>query len=163
MRRLSLSLIAAFSVLTGSAQAESQIPPNLFPPPGVVLIGQFAASGVQIYQCSLVGSALQWTFVAPQATLVNAQNQVFAQHSAGPTWEATDGSKVVGQVLQSAPSPIGAIPWLLLSGMPSGNGVLSGTRFIQRLNTVGGALSGGCSPSGSQQQVNYTADYAFYR
>jgi FtsP/CotA-like multicopper oxidase with cupredoxin domain len=161
MRRLSLSLIAAFSVLTGSAHA--QIPANLFPAPGAVLIGQFPASGVQIYQCSLVGSALQWTFVAPRATLVNAQNQVFAQHYAGPTWEATDGSKVVGQMMQSAPSPIGAIPWLLLSGMPSGNGVLSGTRFIQRLNTVGGALSGGCSPSGSQQEVNYTADYVFFR
>jgi hypothetical protein len=162
MRRISLSVIAALSLLTGSANA--QIPLNLMTPPGTMLIGQYAANGVQIYRCSLVGSAFSWTFVAPLAVLVNAQNQVFAQHFAGPTWAAPDGSQVVGRVLQSAPAPRpGSIPWLLLAGTATGTGVLGNVRFIQRLNTVGGVLSGACAPANAEQQVPYTADYLFYQ
>jgi len=135
MRRTLLFFVAAFSMLTGSAYA--QIPANLFPAPGTVLIGQFSATGVQIYRCSLVGSAFQWTFVAPEASLVDAQNRLFARHYGspeGPVWEAGDGSRVVGRVLQSAPSPLpGVIPWLLLGSNATPNGVLAGTRFVQRL------------------------------
>jgi hypothetical protein len=36
---------------------------------------------------------------------------VFAKHYAGPTWEAADGSKIVGKALANEPAPkAGAIP-----------------------------------------------------
>jgi hypothetical protein len=59
-----------------------------------------------------------------------------ATHFAGPTWQATDGSKVVG-VRPPAGSVIvdpPAIPWLLLSADPdeAAPGILVNTTFIQR-------------------------------
>ena len=64
-----------------------------------------------------------------------------------------------------------AIAWLLLQTVGSQDGrgggdTLSGTTFIQRLNTSGGvAPSTGCKTSndvGHQAFVPYTADYFFY-
>jgi Protein of unknown function (DUF3455) len=66
----------------------------------------------------------------------------------------------------------GAIPWLLLTVVgfkdgPTGGDTLSGTKFIQRLNTSGGvAPATGCSSPtdvGNKAFVPYTADYFFYK
>ena len=65
-----------------------------------------------------------------------------------------------------------AIAWLLLDGVgsqngPTGGDKLTGTTFVQRLNTTGGlAPSTGCSSLtdvGNQAFVPYTADYFFYK
>lgn len=66
----------------------------------------------------------------------------------------------------------GAIPWLLVTIVghvdgPDGGDRLSGTTYIQRLNTHGGiAPSTGCTSSadlGNTAFVPYTTDYYFYR
>ena len=90
---------------------------------------------------------------------------MFAKHYAGPTWEAPDGSKVVGKVLVNELAPkAGAIPWLLLSTESSGSGVLAGVRFVQRVNTSGGLGPTGAFPTtGTERRVDYTADYIFYK
>jgi len=87
------------------------------------------------------------------------------KHYAGPTWEAPDGSKIVGKVLANEPAPkAGAIPWLLLSTESSGSGVLAGARFVQRVNTSGGVgPTGACPTAGTERRVDYTADYIFYK
>jgi hypothetical protein len=73
------------------------------------------------------GAATEWSFEAPEAALVDSQGRPFARHYAGPTWEATDRSKIVGTALATEPSPkAGAIPWLLLSTKSSGSGYLPG-------------------------------------
>jgi hypothetical protein len=42
---------------------------------------------------------------------MNGQGKRIGGHYAGPTWEANDGSKVVGEVLQRADAPRpGAVP-----------------------------------------------------
>jgi hypothetical protein len=50
---------------------------------------------------------------------------------------------------------------------PTGGTTLTGTTFIQRLNTVGGlAPSTGCENSqdlGAKAFIPYTADYFFYK
>jgi hypothetical protein len=126
--------------------------------------------GVQIYECQATKDAparFTWTLKAPEADLLYTSGKKFGKHYAGPTWEATDGSKVVGDVIGRDNGPdANAIPWLLLRAKStSGNGVFSPTLSIQRLHTAGGkAPVGGCdaSQSGKEARIHYTADYFFY-
>jgi hypothetical protein len=160
----SLFTFTALSLFAVSAIAQD-IPAKLVPPQEEPLLGRYAAKGVQIYVCTVKGGAGEWSFKAPEAELVDAQGTSFAKHYAGPTWEAPDGSKIVGRILASEPAPkTGAIPWLLLSAESSGSGVLAGARFVQRVNTSGGAgPTGACPTAGTERRVAYTADYIFYK
>ena len=152
----------AFSTIFAFAK---DIPAELAPPQEHPLVGKYAAKGVQIYVCSAEGVANEWEFKAPEAELTDAQGRPFAKHYAGPTWEALDGSKIVGKVLAHEPAPkVGAIPWLLLSTDSSGSGVLAGVRFAQRVNTSGGVgPTGACPTAGTERRVEYMADYIFYK
>ena len=160
----SLLTFVAFGLSAVFAVAQD-IPAKLVPPQERPLVGKYAAKGVQIYVCSVKEGANEWHFKAPEAELSDAQGRPFAKHYAGPTWEAPDGSKIVGEVLVSEPAPkSGAIPWLLLSTKSSGSGVLAGTRFAQRVNTSGGAApTGACPTAGTERRVDYMADYIFYK
>jgi hypothetical protein len=159
-----LFTVAALPFFSVNAVAQG-IPNKLAPPQEAVLVGKYAAKGVQIYVCNAKGGANEWGFKTPEAELTDAQGQRFAKHYAGPTWEASDGSKVVGKPLASEPAPkADAIPWLLLSAEPSGSGLLAGTRFVQRINTSGGVgPTGACPTAGTERRVDYTADYIFYK
>lgn len=158
------ALLVSAALLAGTSMAQD-IPAKLKPPPGTTAIGAYAAKGVQIYTCTAHGTAAEWTLKAPEAQLVDATGAVFAKHYAGPTWEAADGSKATGKLMEMVPSPTaGAIPWLLLSTEPSGQGVLANARFAQRVKTAGGAVqSAACSEVGAEQRVPYTAEYIFYK
>jgi hypothetical protein len=162
-------LLFAFAALALSPEcafSQSQdIPPALAVQQGATLEGKYAAQGAQIYVCRTKGATNEWAFKAPEAKLIDAEGRSFAKHYAGPTWEATDGSKAVGKVLANAPAPkAGAIPWLLLSAESSGSGELAGVRFVQRVHTSGGvAPAGSCPTVGAEQRVDYTADYIFYK
>ena len=160
----SLFTFAALSLLAVPAIAQD-IPAKLVPPQEGPLVGKYTAKGVQIYACSVKGGASEWGFKAPEAELFDVQGRPFAKHFAGPTWEAPDGSKIVGRILASEPAPkTGAIPWLLLSAESSGSGVLSGARFAQQVNTSGGVgPTGACPTVGTERRVEYTADYIFYK
>ena len=109
----------------------------------------------------------EWSFKAPEAELFDSDGKKIGRHYAGPTWEANDGSKVVGEVKakDNGPDP-NAIPWLLLSAKStSGSGIFSQTQSIQRLNTVGGqAPAEGCNQAqfGKETRVPYKAKYYFY-
>lgn len=110
---------------------------------------------------------IQWVLKAPQADLFDAANQKIGTHYAGPTWESTDGSKVVGTKIASAASPTsGNIPWLLLQAKStSGMGVFTKVTYVQRLDTQGGvAPADGCDAGhlGAESPVSYEANYVFY-
>jgi hypothetical protein len=152
----------AFSTIFAAAK---DIPAKLAPPQERPLVGKYAAKGVQIFVCSAEWVANEWEFKAPEAELTDAQGRLFAKHYAGPTWEARDGSKIVGKVLADEPAPkAAAIPWLLLSTDSSGSGVLAGVRFTQRVNTSGGVgPTGACPTAGTERRVEYMADYIFYK
>lgn len=159
-----MALLASAVLLAGTSMAQD-IPARLKPPPGATMIGAYQAKGVQIYICAAHGAATEWTLKAPEAQLVDAKGAIFAEHYAGPTWEAVDGSKAVGKVMETVPAKTaGAIPWLLLSTEPSGQGVLANARFAQRVKTAGGAVqSAACSKTGAEQRIPYTAEYVFYK
>lgn len=134
----------------------------------VSLLFEALGKGVQIYVCTAKpddSGKFEWKFKAPQANLYNDE-EVVAIHYAGPTWEALDGSKVVGALVVSAPQT-DSIPWLLLRAVSNeGSGLFSEVIYIQRLYTTGGkAPASGCDNSqeeGKEILVPYTAHYLFY-
>jgi len=152
-------------MLLSAQSLADDIPARLVPPADAVKIDSFSGKGVQIYTCTVHETATQWMLKAPEAQLTDASGVIFAKHYAGPSWEATDGSKAMGKVLETIPAPqAAAIPWLLLSATSSGAGALSGTRFVQRIHTSGGVAPGSaCAKLGAEQRVPYSADYVFYR
>jgi hypothetical protein len=146
------------------------VPPALAVAPGQVLIALLHAQGVQIYQCQPAKndpSRFDWLFKEPEAALYNHAGNKIGRHYAGPSWEANDASKVVGEVTARSDSPdSNAIPWLLLRAKSTtGKGMFSKVQSVQRLSTVGGsAPKNGCAQAqlGQELRVPYSADYLFY-
>jgi hypothetical protein len=146
------------------------IPDSLKPPPTQMLALETHATGVQIYECKPGKdnpARYEWVFKAPEAELVDTAGVKVGKHYAGPTWEAIDGSKVVGEVKarDDGPDP-NAIPWLLLSAKSTaGGGMLGRTTSVQRVRTVGGKAPGdscGAAQAGQEARVPYEAAYFFY-
>jgi FtsP/CotA-like multicopper oxidase with cupredoxin domain len=168
-RVTSLSAIALAACAATPPLAPPDVPPGLRPPAGQVAYVEALATGVQIYECSRKGdTAFEWAFRAPEASLADRSGYSLGKHYAGPTWESTDGSTVVGEVKARDPGPTpSAIPWLLLSAKANtGSGTFSAAKSIQRIATVGGvAPVGGCGAAsvGRIERVPYTATYYFYR
>lgn len=155
--------ILAISLLTASASA--QIDPTATPA-GAKAILTLTGVGVQIYACTSQATGPAWTFVAPQAKLLDGKTEA-GTHSAGPAWTLKDGSSVKGQVVGTKPSPdADAIPWLLLKAVETrGPGALAEVTYIRRSDTSGGkAHATGCDAThlGATDQVRYTAAYTFY-
>ena len=146
------------------------VPDKLKPGANESLAMIVAAKGVQIYECRArkdQAGEYEWAFVAPEADLFDARGNRIGRHYAGPHWEATDGSKVLGTLKERADAPVAdAIPWLLLATKSVGSeGSFSKVTSIQRVNTVGGvAPKAGCSQAtaGAPARINYTADYYFF-
>jgi hypothetical protein len=170
MNRFSCLLLSLISLgtLSLSAQADSDLPKNLQVPSGQELLFKMVGQGAQIYECQAKADGVfEWTLKAPDAVLLNDQGKTSGKHYAGPTWEADDSSRVVGQLKEKSIAPDqNAIPWLLLEVKShQGSGRFSSVNWIQRLETTGGkAPIEGCDRSHSQSQirVSYTANYLFY-
>lgn len=146
------------------------LPDALKVPDTQVLALAARGAGVQIYACepsNSGGTAFAWTLKAPEASLHYEAGKDLGRHYAGPTWEANDGSKVVGEVVaRAAGTDPTAIPWLLLRATQTeGTGVFGRVQSIQRLHTAGGLPpTTGCNRSyaGTEARVAYSADYYFY-
>ena len=111
------------------------------------------AKGFQIYTCD--GTTATWGPAStPDAKLFDDNGELVVKHFGGPTWQAKDGSKVVGSVRATrrtaSPDPT-AIPWLRLTADPAtaGPGLLANTTFIQRV-----ATTGGLAPAAALQRKN---------
>jgi hypothetical protein len=162
-------LIALCAAMAGCAAAPPA-PGPLRVPADQALIKELHAKGVQIYQCQPAKndpSQYEWAFKAPEASLLTRGGGKAGKHYAGPTWEANDGSRVVGEVIASSPStqPNSIAQLLLRAKATAGNGLFTHVQYIQRLNTAGGnAPATGCSKeqAGQLGQAPYTADYIFY-
>src|SRR5262249_32486706 len=147
-----------------------KVPDSLKAPDGQKVLLRALGKGVQIYDCKPKAddpSKFDWSFRAPEAELTNEHGDKIAKHYAGPTWEANDGSKVVGEVLQKAdaPNPT-AVPWLLLKAKSNeGAGTFAKVTYVQRVDTEGGvAPAAGCDQAhaNAEARVDYKANYYFY-
>jgi hypothetical protein len=159
-------LVAMCCALSWPAGAQ-EIPAQLRAPAGEELLLRVHAKGDQIYVCKGDAGKFAWTLKAPDAQLFDKDGKLFGKHFAGPSWEASDGSRVTGKATANVPSPdANSIPWLLVNVVThEGSGALSRVTSIQRINTKGGkAPEAGCDAAHSGQEVRsaYTADYLFY-
>ena len=164
--------LAALLLAACAAQPGSEPLPPALNAEGQHLTERVAARGVQIYHCRVPANAAanapaQWVFVAPEAELIDARGVVTGRHYAGPHWESSDGSKILGSVKARADAPrADAIPWLLLSARSVGGpGRFANVTAVQRIHTAGGlAPSRPCDGAaiGATERVPYTADYLLY-
>jgi hypothetical protein len=152
-----------------SAFTRTPVPSELAPGPDRKLEMVVAAKGVQIYRCDPKQDQpgrYEWTFQAPEAVLRDVGGKYLGKHYAGPTWEAEDGSKVVGTVEARRDAPVrNAIPWLRLSARSTGGqGLFAGVTTVLRIGTAGGVPTNACTElqQGTIVRVPYSADYNFY-
>lgn len=165
---------AASAAPAVSAPAESKFPsspPELQVPPNSSLVLKARGKGVQIYECASKpddAHAFAWKLKAPEADLFDDAGQKVAHHFAGPTWQASDGSSVFGSVMAKSDAPDAqAVPWLLLTTVAKGPGLLAHVMHVQRLDTSGGkAPLTGCdaaqAKAKAETRVPYEATYYFY-
>jgi hypothetical protein len=161
---IALAGVAVFS--SAEARAETPVPEVLQPAGATRVVTSLTASGVQIYVCKRdAANQLAWTFLAPLADLYDASGQLIVRHAAGPSWEAIDGSRITGKLVQHLANPddVDAIPMLLLSTTSVGGpGVLSTVHYVQRLATRGGMPPAqACTQEGEQGRSPYLARYVF--
>ena len=150
--------------------ARVNVPEKLTPGAEQSLAMIVSARGVQIYECRArkdQAGEYEWAFVAPEADLFDARGNRTGRHYAGPHWEGSDGSRIVGSLRERAEAPVAdAIPWLLLGAKSVGaDGAFGKVTSVQRVNTAGGtAPKAGCSlaTAGKTVRIPYTADYYFF-
>ena len=167
---MSIVKIASFAllVLSGSlmsARAAETPLPDAITAPGETTVLTVHAEGAQVYECKIGGDGKPgWAFREPIATLL-LDGKTVGRHYAGPSWEHSDGSAVVGKVAASAPGATpGDIPWLKLDVVSHrGTGILNGVTTVLRIDTHGGKLDGACDKAGALRSVPYSADYVFLR
>jgi len=179
------ALMLALTVLLPQATradnaAPPEVPNTIQVPPGNHLFREGHAVGTQNYICLSTG----WASPAygPQATLFNEDDDQIITHFLSPnpdesdtpprpTWQdSRDTSTVWGDPIPGAthtPDPT-AIPWLLLEVVgaaegPTGGDTMTGTTYIQRVNTTGGLKPTGSCTEGDKALVPYSADYFFYK
>src|SRR5512134_3837520 len=102
---LAFALGALAAVATAGASASpAAVPSQLAPAPGEALAMIVPAKGVQIYECraSKDGTQYEWVFIAPEAELYDKHGKAIGSHGAGPHWQSSDGSRILGKVRQRA-------------------------------------------------------------
>jgi hypothetical protein len=159
---LALFLLSGSLVSAGAYDAPV---PDAIAAPGETVVLTVHAEGAQLYECKAgTDGKSAWAFREPIATLM-VDGKTIGRHYAGPNWEHSDGSAVVGKAAASAPGAVpGDIPWLKLEVISRrGSGILAGVTTVQRINTSGGMLQGACDKAGTFGNVPYSADYVFLR
>jgi hypothetical protein len=164
MKLLSLACCTAAALLLPTLAGHAEVP-EAIAATGETHVLTVHAEGAQVYECKAgADGKLAWAFREPQATLT-VDSKVVGRHYAGPTWELSDGSAVVGKAIGNAPGgTANDIAWLKLEAVShKGSGTLADVSMVQRINTVGGQLKDECDRPGTTRGMPYAADYVFLR
>lgn len=156
-------LFSTVTLVAAAAAAQELVPA----PEGAKLVLEAMGDGVQVYTCEAQGQGYGWVLKGPDAKLLDKQGHEIGTHFAGPTWKATDGSSVVGEVVAHADAPGGkSIPWLLLKAKShDAPGLMANVAFIRRSITRNGLPApAGCDVAhqGAEARSPYSAIYQFY-
>jgi hypothetical protein len=160
-------LASRFGVLPASAQTAAAQTASTQTAHAAGEAIELRGTGTQIYTCEASPGGFRWRLKAPEATLLDDEGAEFGRHFTGPSWQARDGSTVVGEVMVPNPAPRpGAMPWLLLRAKShSGSGAFASVAHIARIDTKGGlAPADGCdaTQAGAERRVPYSAFYVFF-
>ncbi|MEO7393159.1 MAG: DUF3455 domain-containing protein [Ramlibacter sp.] len=171
--------LSALALVTGCASGpmmmkpydQAMLPAGVQVPAGNKVAMETVGVGEITYECRAKAGAagqFEWVFVGPDAKLMDRGGKQVGKYYGPPaTWENMDGSKVTATQVAVAPAIAGSIPYQLVKANPAmGNGMMTGTTYIQRVATQGGvapAMACDGSSMGSKQIVKYQADYIFYR
>ena len=98
-----VALLAVASTVLSCAVAAQEVPEKLRPPANEQLLFRLHAKGDQVYICKGEAGQLAWTLKAPDAQLFDQDGKAFGKHFAGPSWEASDGSRVTGKAVANVP------------------------------------------------------------
>src|SRR5437667_8598363 len=109
------ALIALSLALIAPPMAAHAEVPAAVAAPGETAVLTMHAEGAQVYECKAgADGKLAWAFREPIATLL-MDGKTVGRHYAGPNWEHSDGSAVVGKAAGNAPGATqNDIPWLKL-------------------------------------------------
>ncbi|WP_321938690.1 MULTISPECIES: DUF3455 domain-containing protein [unclassified Paraburkholderia] len=158
-----IAIGAGLVLMMSAALAQAQS----FDIPGAQPFLTANAAGVQIYTCEYgADHTLGWVFQQPRATLYDAHGAAVIEHSAGPAWQARDGSRVEGKLVAQKPSDTpDSVPQLLLATHSTGTqGLLESVRYVQRVRTVGGVKPAApCTAEHESGSSPYLATYLFYQ
>jgi len=169
-----LALTACASQMSAPASmafSQDSLPAAVRVPAGHQVALETVGVGQITYACrakkDMVGQ-FEWVFAGPDAKLLNRMGQQVGRYYGPPaTWESLDGSKLTATQLAVAPGGMGNIPLQLVKANPAmGMGAMQGVSHIQRVKTQGGvapAMACDATNMGSQQTVNYQADYIFWK
>jgi Protein of unknown function (DUF3455) len=150
---------------------DTAVPKEIAVPSGHKKLLTVVAKGAQIYKAAEAPDGkLSWVFEAPLANLFDDQGALVGYHFEGPSWEASDGSKVVrdgSEPVKSAPAPNPQkdIPWLLIKVKADKGeaGKFTPAVYIQRIQTSGGKEPASAPKrAGTRVGVLYTARYVLY-
>jgi hypothetical protein len=141
-----------------AAQEATTIPSPLAVPSGNRLVEIMTVlRGSQVYTCT----AGAWTLLEPVSVL-HAEH-AYVLNTKGPAWTSVnDGSSVTGMTVASVPVPHAAPELLVKAVSNTGSGWLGNVDYIQRLDTVGGAVPTGTCADGAIDAVRYQAEYRFW-
>src|SRR6202790_1756560 len=119
-KNAALALLMLSAALASARAAETPLPAAIAAP-GEAIVLAVHAEGAQVYECKAgADGKLSWAFREPIATLLT-DGKTVGRHYAGPSWEHSDGSAVVGKSAASVPGATpNDIPWLKLGGVSGG-------------------------------------------
>src|SRR5712664_4154676 len=132
-RNTALTLLLLSGSLVSAGAADTPLP-DAIAAPGEAVVLSVHAEGAQVYECKAgADGKLAWAFREPIATLL-ADGKTVGRHYAGPNWEHSDGSAVVGKAAGGAPGATpNDIPWLKLDVISRrGSGLLTDVTTVQR-------------------------------
>ena len=145
--RNTVSVLLLLSDSAASVAAETPLPAALAAP-GETVVLTAHAEGAQVYECKAGADGKpMWSFREPIATLL-VDGKTIGRHYAGPNWEYSDGSAVVGKVSASAPGATASdIPWLKLDVTSRrGSGILAEITIVQRTIPMAANATGHATP-----------------
>ena len=160
----SVRVLATTALMATTSVASASELPDTIAAKGDTVVLQVHAAGAQLYDCKADASGkLAWRFREPIASLMQ-DGRTIGRHYAGPSWEV-GGSAIVGKGVGHAPgSSAKDVAWLKLDVVERrGEGPLKDVTTVQRINTSGGNLEGGCEVAGDVRAEPYAADYLFLR
>src|SRR5580693_3218900 len=103
-----INLIAFTCICLAAPVSPPRVPENLKAPAGQEVLLKALGKGTQVYVCKASSgdaNRFDWVLARPDAGLCDEGGARIGKHFAGPSWEATDGSRVTGQVLERANAP----------------------------------------------------------